>query len=237
VPADYTRDRVLLERVHWQRLHPPIRRAVYRAVERVRSVRTAILRDAKVAELPPVVVVDHAWALPGPPENIVGGAGIVHGASSVVEINEEFEFGVKLPAPVVMHSSDLMLRGLLLHEFAHCFFSAREALASFDRGIFELKFIPPDPSKLFDRDWDAARLDPPSLWFSDEDVSNFIYQHDAMLGPCSNLVRTEWIAKKRPTIVPELRYSIRGTFSIPSSIIDVIRASASDFQEPAQGKP
>ena len=79
-------------------------------------------------------------------------------------------------------------------------------------------------------------MDPPSLWFSDEDVSNFIYQHDAMLGPCSNLVRREWIAKKRPTVIPELRYSVRGIFSIPSAIIEVIRASARDFQEPAERK-
>lgn len=99
-------------------------------------------------------------------------------------------------------------------------------LAHFDRGEFELKFVPPDPSKLFDRDWDSARLDPPTLWFADQDVATFLYQHDSAIKPCSDLIRREWIARKLPTLGPELRYSIRGTFSIPASIVERIRAES-----------
>lgn len=219
-------DRVLLERRHWERLHPSMQHAVCEAVERVRRVRSEILSRAKVSELPPVVVLDHAWAFPGTPPDIVSKAGIVHGASSVFEVDGDFEFGVTLPAPVVMHSSDDLLRGVLLHEFAHCFFSMREVLASFDRGDFNLKFAPPDASKFFDREWDSARLDPPALWFSDEDVAAFIHQHDAMLGPCSDLIRREWIARKHPTVIPQLRYSASGTFTIPESVIQQIRSTA-----------
>jgi hypothetical protein len=221
-----SKERVFLERQHWQRLHPPIRRAVNNAVDRVRELRAEILSTAKVAELPAVFVLDHAWAFPGKPPDIVGGAAIVHGASTVVEIGGQYEFGVKLPAPVIMHSSQDLLRGMLLHEFAHCFFSMREILTAVDRGETHITESLDDPSQLFNRDWDSARLDPPALWFSERDAGSFLYQHDAMLGPYSDLIRREWIARKLPTVAPSLRYSIRGTFTIHVSILERLRSAA-----------
>jgi hypothetical protein len=221
-----SKERVFLERQHWQRLHPPIRRAVNKAIDRVRALRAEILSAARVAELPPVFVLDHAWAFPGKPPDVVGGAAIVHGASTIVEIDGEYEYGVQLPAPVIIHSSQDLLRGMLLHEFAHCFFSMREILKAFDRGETHIKERLDDPSQLFNREWDSARLDPPALWFSERDVGAFLYQHDAMLGPCSDLIRSEWIARKLPTIAPSLRYSIRGTFTIPPSILERLRSDA-----------
>jgi hypothetical protein len=192
----------------------------------VRQLRAEILAAAKVAELPPVFVLDHAWAFPGTPPKVIEEAAIVHGASTVVEIDGEYEYGVQLPAPVIMHTSQDLLRGMLLHEFSHCFFSMRKIVKAYDRGETHIKEKVDDPSQLFNREWDSARLDPPALWFSDRDVDSFIYQHDAMLGPCSDLIRREWIARKLPTIAPSLRYSIQGTFSIPPSILEKLRSDA-----------
>lgn len=199
------------KRERWQGLPSRIKHALTKGVARVSDIRLAILSCSTVRELPPVEIIDVGWVTPKRDAAI-------HGRSHPLAIGREFEYGASLAAPTVIYASDVELRGVLLHEFAHCFHHIRTVWRALARGDTRV-LLGSDPSRLLDPEYDRAALDPPDLWFCKQDVDIFPYQHSGMLTSCTNAIFTEWVAKGLPTETPHPHYKIP-TISVPEAIAE-----------------
>jgi len=205
----------------WRKYRLPIRTEITQGVERVRRLRHEILGRARVVELPPVEVVDIGWSAP-PELTPTGRLVVVHGYSTVFRTPAGDELGARLAAPAVIHCSNTELVGILLHEFCHCFFHAREIIRAGMEG--RLYSFNGSQRQAYDAEYDKSCLDPPELWFTESDVKVFPYQHDKLLDASVAAIAREWIAKKLPTVAPA-PVRIGSEVQIPGAIARHVRST------------
>lgn len=205
----------------WNKYRVALRSEINQGVERVKRLRREILERARVSALPPVQVVDVGWTAP-PELTPAGQVIIVHGHSTIFQTPVGAELGAKLTAPAVVHCSDAELTGVLLHEFCHCFFHAREIIRAGMQG--QLYSFTGKQHDVYNADYDRQCLDSPELWFSEADVQVFPYQHDKLLDASVAAIAREWIGKKLPTIVPGL-VSVGPEIQIPGAIARHVRST------------
>jgi hypothetical protein len=111
----------------WAKLPASVRTEIMRGVEKVRRIRSEIAIDALVKAMPPVEIADEIWVLPDR-------SGAINGRAGVVRLGQDTWFGVHLPAPTALCSDRDLLRAILVHEFAHCFFQVKAAIDAADAG-------------------------------------------------------------------------------------------------------
>ncbi len=205
----------------WEKYPPDLQKQIIEGGERLERLRLQILGRARVSELPPVQVVDIGWIAP-PAMTPRGRIVVVHGYSTIFRTEAGTELGARVSAPAVIHCSDEALTGILLHEFCHSFFHAREIIRARTDG--RLYAFNADQARVYDAEYDKSCLDPPQLWFSYEDVKIFPYHHDTLLNEAAALIAREWVAKGLPTEVPGV-VAVGSEVQIPGAIARHIRAT------------
>jgi hypothetical protein len=187
--------------VRWAKLPSRIRIAIVDGVERVRRIRSEIASHALVPVMPPVEVVDVCWT---DPEQ----TGCIHGQSAPVTINGDQMFGAVISAPVVVHADDAALRGVLLHEFSHCFYFHRRVVEHVLSGRTDRLKIGRERANFLDDDRDREMLERPEDWFSKEDVEIFPFHDADLLERCTDRIATEWVGRGLPVEVPNRSFHL-----------------------------
>ncbi|MBI2907106.1 MAG: hypothetical protein HYX92_05560 [Chloroflexi bacterium] len=185
-------------------------------------IREAIGSDAGLP-MPPIGIEPYAWTLPD-------GSILAHIA--LFPTSEGCaEWGVMLPVGTLLVVDDKMLRRILCHEFAHCFWCIAERIHAMgegvfafrdDKGIDELRAMAPEDVADYQQAKDKAELIDPALWFGDADTMAFLSElpWDATEERKS---RDTWRRMKVPTRVPDLTIHFEGTLQYPQPIVDRIR--------------
>ena len=137
-------------------------------LELIATIRAEIGQTAKVASMPPIEIVPYIWRGEK--------GGFIHGRMSLLTIGGVGYFGVRLPAQAAACPDYGAVRGLLVHEFSHCFFYATEVVNASDFGVSpeaghtDLRPLEARP--------DSELHINPSEWFGAEDAAGFIYTDD-----------------------------------------------------------
>jgi hypothetical protein len=191
----------LVDRNH-QRLPPGIWVSIEKGLTRVRRIRMAVSKDAGLP-MPPVLVHPIAWCSEG---------GLIYGRAAPIEFDDgNIEWGVELPAPTLLYvTNDDVLRQILCHEFAHCFWWIVEILRAQDGGKSEVKHV-------FEAAYgsqkqaqeDKEQLVDPKDWFGQWDVEHFMGDYD---NPCLDAPIPVFVERWRdmglPTIFPDSKLAV-----------------------------
>jgi hypothetical protein len=153
--------------------------------------------------MPPVVVHPVCWRHDD---------GIIYGRANPIQFDDgHCEWGVELPAPTVLFvGADDVLRRILCHEFAHCFWYITEIVRRMAEGTTELTTtydgaIGSERQEQSDKEL----LADPTGWFGKRDVEQFMGDYDnPCLAASTNAIVTQWIGRDRPTICPDLRFAV-----------------------------
>jgi hypothetical protein len=155
---------------NWGAIPSEARSHIEAGVERVRSVRDAISADAKVKRMPPITIYPSVWT--------PNGIGVVHALSGAwFSGQDDRVIGVLMGIGPTLCTDDSIVRKLLVHEFAHCFFIAKKITDHLDLGV--LLDLRGDP---MDEDRDRVMMVPPSEWFGSADAESIIGWDDTALG-------------------------------------------------------
>lgn len=154
----------------WGTVPPEVQRRIEEGVERIRSVRGAIAADAWVKQMPPVTIYPAVWT----PD----GVGTVPALSGAWHSGRgEREIGVLVGIGPAVCTDGSIVRKLLVHEFAHCFFIATKIVDHLDLGVpLDLRGDP------MDEDRERATMVTPSEWFGHADAAAIIRWDDSALG-------------------------------------------------------
>jgi hypothetical protein len=114
--------------LRWKKLPIDIRMGLRQKRDEIVEVRAGIAERAKVHVMPPVEIFDSAWVAPDM-------SGCISGRAGVVVVDGSTHFGVQVAGASVLFADEAALRGILLHEFAHCFWHLQVSLASMVRGL------------------------------------------------------------------------------------------------------
>ena len=157
---------VLLERNTrgWALLPSYLRDALIAGTKTAERLRKSIADDAKVKEMPLVRVHDVIWMDPQQTSTVEGCAGFIR-------IGADDWPCVHLSATAAVCASDDVIRGILVHEFAHCFEWIRRAIASMDSG--ETGFSATTMNVFTDEAYERQMLVDPSEWFGEHDADRF----------------------------------------------------------------
>ena len=187
----------------WKALAPRIKRTLSDATKHIVTIREAIAADAQVHSMPPVEIVAELWA---------HGGAFMHGRMLPLERGKAWEIGVQLTAPAAVHHDSTLIRSILVHEFAHCFFLMEKCVR--DGGESR------DSHNAFDDSADRERLADPRDWFGAEDVKRFLYQDD----PAAEELEQNFmdLAGLLPLVDPDLRYRVNGALHYPTDVRDRI---------------
>ncbi|MGB7814274.1 MAG: hypothetical protein WBP56_24430, partial [Polyangia bacterium] len=169
-------ERVFLKQhpLRWRRLPIDIRIGLRKKRDEIVEIRAGIAQRAKVHVMPPVEIFDVAWVTP----DLIK---CIYGASGIVAVAGQTHFGVQLAGASVLFADEAALRGMLLHEFSHCFWHLQQALLAHAEpqatGKLDLYL---SEEKRFDSAADRERMVRPEDWFAPEDCAIFPY-HDSEL--------------------------------------------------------
>lgn len=203
------REQVFLRQhpLRWKELPIEVRMGLRKKREEIVEIRAAIAERAKVHVMPPVEIFDVAWVL----DDL---SGCISGRASVVAFDGRSQFGVQLAGASVMFADEPALRGLLLHEFAHCFWQSQAMLASMARGGQSLS-LRATKAELFDSAADQKKMVNPGDWFAAEDCAIFPYHDSELLQGAADLVLTKWLGKGLPYEVPSTGFRAQGITCAP----------------------
>jgi hypothetical protein len=175
-------------------------------VPRLRRLRDAIATDANLP-MPPIHVEPWGWTVPA-------AKGVVFGKASPVPVGDGFRWGTVLPAPTPLVTvSDELLRRILGHEFAHCFWWNARILRAMQEGRVAIHDHP-DSSEaeavtnaLAE---DREQLIDPSEWFGAWDTSHFIAEYgNPELDEPTRRFLEEWVGRGLPVRRTDLRFKPR----------------------------
>ena len=184
----------------WLKLPIGVRMGLRKKRDEIVAIRSAIAERARVHSMPPVEIFDVAWVPPDLSRCISGKAG-------VVVVDGLTHLGVQLAGAPVLFAEEAALRGLLLHEFAHCFWHLQVSLASMERGERGLDLHATE-EELFDSAVDRAKMVNPEDWFAPEDCAIFPYHDSELLQGCADQVLTKWVAKHLPYESPSTGFKV-----------------------------
>jgi hypothetical protein len=187
--------------IRWIKLPVYVRLGLRKKVGEVLAIRASIAANAKVPIMPPVEITDVAWQSADQERCFHGAAGIIR-----VGRKRETQFGVRLPGASVLWADRTTLRGILLHEFSHCFWNIRQELAVSDveEDDDQRVRLGCESREPWDDDSESDRstLEDPRDWFGPEDCAAFLYGESGDLAGCTELVASQWIAKGLPWETP-----------------------------------
>jgi hypothetical protein len=186
--------------LRWKKLPIDIRIGIRKKRDEIVEIRAGIAQRAKVHVMPPVDIFDVAWV---PPDL----SRCISGKSGVVVVDGLTQFGVQLAGASVLFAEVDALRGLLLHEFAHCFWNLQVSLASTERGE-RGPDLHATEEELFNSAVDRAKMVNPEDWFAPEDCAIFPYHDSELLQGCADQVLTKWVAKRLPYESPPTGFKV-----------------------------
>jgi len=192
----------------WRRLPPETQKEICQGVENVRRIRAQIAADAVVKVMPPVEILDEIWTS-------ADGESLINGRTAPVIIDGQTRFGAQLPVSTPMLPDDELIRGILVHEFAHCFFNIVQFVNALDAGYSgsELQLGVGDSSTSMDRAHDDALLVDPAAWFGLADAKALMHWDDKRWSD-ENLeaqaVIIEMLSPWLPVKSPQLNFKIQG---------------------------
>jgi hypothetical protein len=142
----------------------------------------------------------------------------VFGRADFIKTGDYFETVVRLPLPTLIVAEKKLLRRILVHEFAHCFWFVVKALEG------PVDFTPPEGVDAFDfgHATDDEYLINPLGWFGMRDVMRFQLTHQE-LDPATARYKSDWIDRGLPIEVPGIHLKIDGTVGIPDDIMSRIK--------------
>jgi hypothetical protein len=196
----------------WSRLPREWKDKFIKGTHRVADLRSKIAAEAKIKSMPPVQVICELWIAEDRITPISGQATILRDHSSNM-------FGVELPAPTIIIEDEILLRGILVHEFAHCFYTTFQIVKRRKAGIINYReqFDPADGSE------DDKRLGNPNEWFGPEDIRNIVSSCDEsrLEEPIGNAFIQ--LYGLLPEVTPSLRSQFT-TLSIESDVLEHIES-------------
>lgn len=188
-----------------------------RGVEKVRRIRSEIAIDALVKAMPPVEIADEIWVLPDR-------SGAINGRAGVVRLGQDTWFGVHLPAPTALCSDRDLLRAILVHEFAHCFFQVKAAIDAADAGSDSAN-LPRTTDVFSDRAHEDALLVDPHEWFSKADADAFVTWDDSRFDGSGGAALEKALlslADYLPVLTPPMKYKVE-RLAYPKEVADHVR--------------
>jgi hypothetical protein len=190
------REQVFLRKhpTRWLKLPIDVRMGLKKKRDEIVAIRAAIAERACVHTMPPVEIFDVAW--------MHDSAGVIHGRSGVVRFDGREMLGVQLPGASVLFADEAALRGILLHEFSHCFWHLQCALAHMAQGGGRTLDLSSPVENLNNPEADRERMVSPQDWFAPEDCAIFPYHNSKLLEQCTDEVALKWIAKGLPCLFP-----------------------------------
>ena len=205
-------------KLEWNRLGKSINDMVHReGIARLVRIRDAISKDANLP-MPPIRIEPYGWESPGRD-------GPIYGACSPIADKINIRWGVKIPVSnLVVINNDSILRRVLCHEFAHCFYmiiqtiqkpqscDSQEESSNFD--AFERQLLK-----------DSEELIEPGDWFGEWDAEHFTPESgdDPMLKGITIKFQEHWRNKGLPIKELDMRFEADGTLLVPDEIIEHIR--------------
>jgi hypothetical protein len=193
---------ILLKDDDWTRIQPNLQKRIETGVERIRRLCDAIAEEAKVKQMPPIVIAPCAWSRDG--------VTLMHAAAGAWRDSSArggFSIGVLACVGVVLCEDDGLVRDLLVHEFAHCFKVGEIVVDHNDLGT-SLDELRGDP---YDQEREDRLLVEGPDWFGPRDASIMRWGDPriaTMTREVSALVTSGQIRGEQPPIVEPASFNV-----------------------------
>lgn len=206
--------------VQWLRLPKDIRALIIIGQKRIERILREIRHNAKIDYLPPVRVLDYALRNG---DNCVFGKAVVP-----IKIHDKVLIGIELAAPTAAFVDDEdVLRGILVHEIAHCFYSYYQEIVRDEEFRDESKEnLDPNLAEnaeiMDEAEHDKKVMVNPHDWFGEADANSLIHQQDESMRPALSRIENEWIDANLPVMAvnPKIINNFKG---IPQILVDHVR--------------
>ncbi len=167
---------------------------------RLKRIHQSISKSAKLS-MPPVYLAPYGWVRPDM-------EGSIYGKTGPVNLGDHYEFAVELPITTLLYCDDLLLRRILIHEFAHYFHRIERLVEtgnssknkSTQREVSDTttEWI----QKLIEGEDERLKADL-SDWLSEDDAKLDIDYDDPAFEPVDHRFIENWIGEL-PTCTPEI---------------------------------
>jgi hypothetical protein len=187
----------------------------------VEETRLLISKDAQLP-MPPIRVEPWGWVGPE-------GETVIFGAVKLFAFKECSQWGVLMPASTLLVVDDQdLLRRILCHEFAHCFWRIGRIIQAEANGKSEIKdaIYNANLKEQYDEieRIDKDHLVDPKNWFGGWDVSHFLQYEGASDAPeldePTDRFFREWASAGLPLKTPSLEFEYKGVLAIPDEVVD-----------------
>jgi hypothetical protein len=191
----------------WLKLDNAIKVKFLLALENIAHVRQQISDSAKVQSMPPVEAICELWSIPENDTSID-----VRIAPLPSERGRKV-FGVQLPAQTATLADLVILRKILVREFAQCFWCIERVIEQLAAGKTSLSLSDLNPNN--DNESRKRVVDAP-LWFGEDDARELpLGQDNAAALLHANFVE---LSKVLPVCSPPIDYKLEG-IAIPVDIL------------------
>jgi hypothetical protein len=200
----------------WFKIPPRIRTVIKNnGLKRLIQLHNSIANDAQLP-MPTIHVIPIGWCFP---EN----GGVVYGMAIPIPVMDLYQWGTVVPAStLVIVDDDTVLRRILCHEFAHCFWYITRILRERKNG----EWISIESGKgqtttdlLNDQlAKDKKELVDPVQWFGEWDAEHFLPEGGEPLANATKLFAQRWILPGLPITSPSMKLYFKGTLEIPDEI-------------------
>jgi hypothetical protein len=186
-------------------------------IPRLQRLRAAIESDAKLS-MPPIQVQPWGWIVPGRKNDTVFAV-----ANPLLVGDGCYRWSALFPCSTLFAiDEDALLRRVLCHEFAHCFWYIQKCVREIKDGLWDY-YRPVSDSLIESLDDQAARdhleLIIPSDWFGADDARQFLGEYgDPELDAPSRAFRSEWVNAGLPVRRVRVSIHIDGLIEIPGEI-------------------
>lgn len=203
-------------RIEWNRIDNGLKERFLEAVERVAAIRNEIGADSPYIKImPPVEVIPQLWLDREKGVQIDGRSWIMTRPSG------GHYFGAQIPAHTALHPDSLLVRDILVHEFAHCFDKLAQCFSLLPNSEEEAPINIADEFDPHNKEHDDSRLVDPGLFFGEADVERFLRHGDLRIDELNKtfLSLCGVLRIKRP----EPKYYFQGKIQVSDEVEGRIR--------------
>ncbi len=191
--------------------------AIERTISRVTRIRGLIAQDAGLP-MPRICIEPVGWD--------VASYGMVYACVWPQSISGDvYEWIVRLSIATPLLVDDTVLRQILCHEFAHCFWYLERIFSGIQNGATE--FVEPTTDHLTAEESlrsraeiDSGKLANPGDWFGAWDVQHFMLGEDTQLNQSTDKYVSVWVKNNLPREEPPQSFRINGTLQFPDKIAE-----------------
>lgn len=209
------------EEAAWSRLGSRISSMIKNeGLARLTRLRELIATDANLP-MPPILVVPVGWWVP---QN----GGVIFGMAKPVVVEGFFHWGVMMPAStLVVADDDIVLRRILCHEFAHCFWYTTQMIHEMKDSKYT-SIGPKRPDSIQELVHEQLKKDKdelvdPRLWFGEWDAKHFLPEGGPALDRETEMFAQRWIKAGLPAEAPDMTRDAHGPIRWRNEIGDHIR--------------